>query len=54
METPKVRSEILETGDSKIESTRIVINATLERIFSTLNNPKRHKSVAEQEKGVVS
>ena len=45
MDAPKVRSEILETGDSKIKSARIVINATPERIFSILNNPKRHEEI---------
>jgi len=45
MAEEKVRSEILETGNPKIKSARIVINAKPSTIFSILNNPKRHKEV---------
>lgn len=45
MADEKVRSEILETGNPKIKSARIVINAEPSTIFSILNNPKRHKEV---------
>ena len=41
--TEKVRSEILETGNPKIKSARIVIEASPKTIFSLLSNPKRHK-----------
>jgi len=41
----KVRAEILETGNSKIKSARIIIHAKPSLIFSTLNNPKRHKEI---------
>lgn len=41
----KVRSEILETGDPKIKSARIIIQAQPSEIFSILNNPKRHKEI---------
>ena len=45
MAEEKVRSEILETGNPKVKSARIVINAKPSTIFSILNNPKRHKEV---------
>lgn len=41
----KVRSEILETGDPKIKSARIIIQTQPSEIFSILNNPKRHKEI---------
>jgi hypothetical protein len=45
MTEEKVRSEILETGNPKIKSARIVINSKPSTIFSILNNPNRHKEV---------
>ena len=45
MTVEKVRSEILETGNPKIKSARIVINSKPSTIFSILNNPGRHKEV---------
>ena len=41
----KIRSEILETGNEKIKSARIVINAPAEEIFAVLSNPHRHKEI---------
>ena len=41
----RVRSEILETGNAKIKSARILIQAKPSTIFSILNNPKRHKEI---------
>ena len=41
----KVRSEILETGNPKIKSARIVVEATPSTIFAILSNPKRHKDI---------
>ena len=41
----KIRSEILETGNEKIKSARIVINAPAEKIFAVLSNPRRHKEI---------
>lgn len=41
----KVRSEILETGNQRIKSARIVINAPAESIFAILSNPRRHKEI---------
>jgi hypothetical protein len=41
----KIRSEILETGNEKIKSARIVINAPAEKIFAVLSNPHRHKEI---------
>ena len=39
------RSEILETGNGRIKSARIVINAPAEKIFAILSNPRRHKEI---------
>ena len=39
----KVRSEILNTGNPKVKSARIVIDASPATIFSLLSNPKRHQ-----------
>ena len=39
------RSEILDTGNEKIKSARIVINAPADRIFAILANPHRHKEI---------
>ena len=41
----KIRSEILETGNEKIKSARIIINAPAEKIFAILSNPHRHKEI---------
>jgi hypothetical protein len=41
----KIRSEILDTGNKKIRSARIVINAPAEKIFALLSNPRRHKEI---------
>jgi hypothetical protein len=45
MSEEKFRSEILETGNSKIKSARIVVQAPPSVIFSILSNPKRHKDI---------
>jgi len=45
MDAPKVRSEIIDTGKSKVKAARIVINASPAKIFSILNNPKRHREI---------
>ena len=45
MTAEKVRSEILETGNPKIKSARILVQATPSTIFSILSNPKRHKDI---------
>lgn len=45
MSEKKVRSEIFETGNPKIKSARIVINASPEVIFSILANPHRHHDI---------
>jgi hypothetical protein len=37
-----VRAEIFDTGNPKIKSARIVIDAPAKRIFDLLANPKRH------------
>ena len=41
----QVRAEILETGDLKVKSARIIINAPAEKIFDLLANPRRHKEI---------
>ncbi|CAB4831277.1 unannotated protein [freshwater metagenome] len=45
MNEDKVRAEILETGNPKIKSARITIQAAPSSVFSILNNPKRHKEI---------
>ena len=45
MTQEKVLAEIIETGDPKIKSARIVIQAKPSVVFSILNNPKRHKDI---------
>jgi hypothetical protein len=37
-----IRAEIFDTGNPKIKSARIVIDASAESIFSLLTNPQRH------------
>ena len=41
----QIRSEIVETGNEKIKSARIVINAPAEKIFAILSYPRRHKEI---------
>lgn len=41
----KVRAEILETGNPKIKSARIIVQAKPSAVFSILNNPKRHREI---------
>lgn len=45
MTADKVRSEILDTGNPKIKSARILIQASPSTIFSIISNPKRHKEI---------
>ena len=45
MSEKKVRSEIFDTGNDKIKSARIVIDASPEVIFSILANPHRHRDI---------
>jgi hypothetical protein len=42
MSAEKVRSEILDTGNPKIKSARIIIDARADYIFSILSDPRRH------------
>ena len=44
-EGDKVRAEIIETGNPKIKSARIVINAPGSKVFDLLANPARHKDI---------
>jgi hypothetical protein len=41
----KIRAEILETGNHKIKSARIIVQAKPSAVFSILNNPKRHREI---------
>jgi hypothetical protein len=43
--TDATRSEILDTGNSKIKSARIIVHASPSAIFDLLANPKRHKEI---------
>jgi len=43
MTQEKTRSEILETGNPKIKSARIIIQASPATIFAILSNPQRHR-----------
>jgi hypothetical protein len=43
MNEKSVRSEIYETGNPRIKSGRIVIDAPAHEIFILLANPRRHK-----------
>ena len=45
MSEEKVRAEILESGDQKVKSARIIIHAEPSVIFSILANPQRHKDI---------
>ena len=45
MNQGKTRSEILETGNPKIKSARIIIQASPTTIFAILSNPKRHREI---------
>lgn len=43
MTASPLRSEIFDTGNPKIKSARIVINAPAEKIFDLLANPRKHQ-----------
>ena len=45
MSENKVRAEIIETGNPKVKSAQIVIQAAPSVIFSILANPQRHKDI---------
>ena len=45
MAEDKIRSEIIDTGNAKIKSARIIIHASSSEIFSLLANPRRHKDI---------
>ncbi len=45
MAAEKVRSDIIETGNPKVKSARIIINASPATIFSIVDDPKRHKEI---------
>lgn len=45
MTADKMRAEILETGNPKIKSARILIKSSPDTIFSIISNPKRHRDI---------
>ena len=45
MTSEKVRSEIFNTGNPKIKSARIIVEASPSTIFAILSNPKRHRDI---------
>jgi len=45
MTAEKIRAEIIETGNSKVKSARIIIQASPTAIFSILSDPKKHKEI---------
>lgn len=45
MSSEKIRAEILETGNPKIKSARIIVNASPSTIFAILANPRRHQEI---------
>ncbi len=45
MTDDKIRSEIIDTGNAKIKSARIIIQASSSEIFSLLANPRRHRDI---------
>jgi hypothetical protein len=45
MSENKVRAEIIETGNPKVKSAQIVVQAEPSVIFSILANPQRHKDI---------
>lgn len=44
-EAKRVRAEIFESGDPKIKTARIIIEAPAVKIFDLLANPSRHKEI---------
>lgn len=45
MDSGKIRSEILETGNPAVKAARIIIESNPVKIFSILSDPRRHKEV---------
>ncbi len=45
MSTTPIRSEIFDTGNPEIKSARIVIDASTQKIFDILKDPKRHQEI---------
>ena len=45
MSDAKIRAEIIETGNPKVKTARIIIEADAAKIFAILNNPKKHKEI---------
>jgi hypothetical protein len=45
MSENKVRAEIIETGNPKVKSAQIIIEAKPSVIFLILSNPQRHKEI---------
>ena len=45
MKAGRIRSGVLNTGNPKIKSARIVISAPSAKIFAILANPRRHQEI---------
>ena len=45
MSEEKIRAEIIETGNPKNKSARIVIKVEPSKVFAILSNPRRHKEI---------
>lgn len=45
MSEKKIRAEIIDTGNPKVKSAQIIIQAQPSVIFSILANPQRHKDI---------
>jgi hypothetical protein len=45
MSSEKIRAEILVTGNPKVKSARIIINASSATIFAILADPRRHQEI---------
>ena len=45
MSEEKIRAEIIETGNPKVKSARIIIKAEPSKVFEILTNPQRHKEI---------
>lgn len=45
MDEKKIRSEIFETGNPKVKSARIIVQASPATIFNILANPHRHYEI---------
>lgn len=45
MTEKKIRADVIETGNPKVKSARITIEASPSKVFSILSNPKKHQEI---------